>query len=69
MEVVLGIPFITFSNTDFKFAEKDHTWRTYITKKALPSIHQVKFINQKQFAKAVLDENIKPFVVHVSSLK
>ena len=69
MKVVLGMPFLTFSNTDVQFAEKELTWRTYTTEKALPITRQVEIINQKKFAKAVLDENVEAFVVHVSSLE
>ena len=68
MEVVLGMSFLTLSNADVQFAKKELTWRTYTTKKALPTIRHVKIINQREFAKAVLDENVKAFEVHVSSL-
>ena len=60
--------FLTFSNAEIPFAEKELTWRTYTTKKAFLTIRQVKIINQKEFAKAALDENVEAFVVHVSSL-
>ena len=35
MEVVLKIPFLTLSNVDIQFAEKELTWKSYTTKKAL----------------------------------
>ena len=60
--------FLTFNNVNIQFAKKDLTWRTYIAKKALPTICQVEFIDQKEFAKMALDENIKAFVVYVSSV-
>ena len=69
MEMVLGMLFLNFSNIDVQFAEKELTWRTYSTKRALPTTRQVKIINWKEFAKAALDENIEAFVVHVSSLR
>ena len=69
MEVVLGIFFLTLSNVDIQFAEKELTWRTYTTKEALPTIRQVKIIDQKRFAKVALNENIEAFVVHVSFLE
>ena len=56
IEVVLDMFFLTFH------------WRTYTTKKILPSTHRIKLINEKKFSKAALDENIKNFVMHVSSL-
>lgn len=33
----------------------------------MPTTKQVKLINKKKFAKAVLDKNVKAFVVHVTS--
>ena len=68
MEVVLGMPFLTLSNADVQFAEKELTWRTYTTEKALPTTSQVEIIDKKEFAKAALNENVEAFVVHVSSL-
>ena len=45
MEVVLGMPFLTLSNADVQFAEKELTWRTYTTKEAFPTTRQVEIIN------------------------
>lgn len=42
----------------------DITLRSYITIKILLTTYQVGIINKKEFAKAVLDENIKAFMVH-----
>ena len=61
--------FLTLSNIVIQFAEKELIWRIYTTKKALLTTRQVKIINQKEFAKAVLDENVKVFVVHISLLR
>ena len=69
MKVVLGMPFLTFINADVQFAEKELTWKIYTTKKALPTTCQVKIIDQKEFARAALDENVEAFVVHISSLR
>ena len=68
MKVVLGMLFLTFSNFDVQFAKKKLTWRTYTTKEVLPTTRRGKPINQKEFAKVELDENIKAFMVHVSCL-
>ena len=68
MEVILGMLFLTFSNANIKFAEKELTWKTYTTKGALSTTCQFKIIDRKKFAKAALDENVKAFVVHISSL-
>ena len=67
-EVVLGMPFLTLSNADVQFVEKELTWRSYTTAEALPTIKRVELINKKEFAKAALDENSETFVVHVTSL-
>ena len=62
-EVVLGMPFLTFSNANVQFVEKELTWRSYITAEALPSTKRVELIDKKEFAKAALDENSETFVV------
>ena len=49
--------------------EKKLTWRTYTIKKTLLTTRQVEIIDWKEFSKAVLDENLEAFVVHVSSLR
>ena len=67
-EVVLGMPFLTLSNADVQFVEKELTWRSYTTAEALPITKRVELINKKEFAKAALDEKSKTFVVHVTSL-
>ena len=38
-------------------------------KKALPTICRVELIDQKKFAKTVLDKSIEAFLMHISSLK
>ena len=68
MKMVLGMSFLTLGNADVQFAKKKLTWRTYITKNALLTIYQVEIIDQKKFAKAALDENVRAFAVYVSSL-
>ena len=69
IEVVLGMLFLTFSNTNIQFAEKELTWRSYTAVEALSTTKRVKFINKKEFAKAVLDEESETFVVHVAALE
>ena len=68
IEVVLGMPFLTLSNADIKFAQKELTWRSYTTAEALPTTKRVEIIDRKEFAKAALDEHVEAFVVHVTSL-
>ena len=68
VEVVLGMPFLTLSNADIQFAEKELTWRSYTVAEALPTTKRVEIIDKKEFTKAALDENVEAFVVHVTSL-
>ena len=67
-EIVLGMLFLTFSNADVQFVEKELTLRFYTTAEALPTTKWVELINKKKFAKAVLDEKSETFVVYVASL-
>ena len=67
-ELVLSMPFLTFSNVNVQFVEKELTWRFYTTAEALPTIKRVEFINKKKFAKVALDEKSKTFVIYVASL-
>ena len=67
-EVVLGMPFLTLSNADVQFVEKELTWRSYTTTEVLPTTKWVEPINKKEFAKAALDEKSETFVIHVASL-
>ncbi len=70
MEVVLRIPFLSYSNADVKFAElRKLTWRSYTVTNVLPTTSQVKLIDKREFAKAALDENSETFVVHVATLE
>ena len=64
-KVVLNISFLTFSNANVQFVEKELTWRSYTTAEALPTLKRVEFINKKEFAKVVLDENSEIFVIYV----
>ena len=66
IEVVLSMFFLIFSNANIQFAKKELTWKIYITKEALSTTRQVEFINQKKFAKAALDKNIKDFAIYIS---
>ena len=66
-EIVLGMPFLTLSNANIQFVKRELTWKSYTAAKAISTIKWVKLINKKEFAKAVLDENLETFVVHVVS--
>ena len=68
MKMVLELRFLTFSNIDIQFAKKKLSWRSYTIEETLPTTCQIELINKKEFAKAALDENIKAFMMYVSSL-
>lgn len=68
MKMLLSMPSIIFNNVDIKFAKKKLIYRTYTNENTLTTTCSIKFINKKKFAKMALDENIKTFVIHISSL-
>ena len=68
IEVVLGMPFLTLSNTNIQFAQKELTWRSYTAAEALLTTKRVEIIDRKEFAKAALDEHVEAFVVRMTSL-
>ena len=67
-EVVLGMPFHTFSNGNIQFIEKELTWRSYTTAEPLLNTKRLELINKKEYAKAALDEKSETFVIWVASL-
>lgn len=66
MDVILEIPFFTFSNLDIWFTEEGLTWKTYITAKALPTIKKIELIDKKDLVAAVLNNGARNFVVNVA---
>ncbi len=69
IEVVLGMPFLAFSNADIQFGAEELTWRLYTATEALPTARKVELIDKHEFAKAALDENSETFVVHIAALE
>ena len=70
MEVVLGMPFLAFSNADVEFTELGKLiWRSYITTEVLPTTSRVKLIDKKKFARVALDRNSEIFVMHIAALE
>ena len=67
-EVVLGMPFLTLSGADVDFSGWELRWRTYTTKKALPTTRRVELVGKKEFAAAALDPEHETYVVYVASL-
>lgn len=68
LDVILKILFRTFSNVVIFFQDKKITRRSYTVAKALPTICWVEIIDEKKFATAALNKNIKAFVVYVAFL-
>ena len=68
VELVLGMLFLTLSNAEVQFVEKELTWRSYTTAEILPTTKRVELINEKEFVKAALDVKSETFVLHVASL-
>ena len=61
--------FLTLSNADIQFVEKDFIWRSNTAAKALPTTKQLELIDKKEFAKAALDAESETFMMHVSALE
>ena len=66
-EIVLGIFFVTLSGVNVDFLDWELRWKTYITKKALPTTRRVKLVSKKEFATAELDPKHEIYIVHVGS--
>ena len=68
LEVVLGMPFLTFGKVDIWFAERELVWWTYTAAEALPTTRRVEIIDKREFAVAALNVDDETFVVHVAAL-
>ena len=68
-ERVFGMPYLTLSNANVDFLGWELRWRTYTTKKALPTTRRVELVGKKEFVTAMLDPEYKTFVVHVASFR
>lgn len=66
--MVLEIPFLTFSDANIWFIEKDLTWRSYRTVKVLLTPKRVELIDRKNIATAAINKNLETLVVHVASI-
>ena len=67
-EVVFWMPFLTLSNANVDFLGRELWWKTYTTKKDLPSTKRVELVGKKKFAATALDPEHEIYVVHVASL-
>ena len=69
IEVVLRMPFLTLNSANVSFSKQELIWKSYTIAKTLPTTKQIKLINKKEFAKTVLDEQSKIFMVYRAALK
>ena len=67
-EVVFGMSFLTLSGADVNFLGRELWWKTYITKKALPTTKHIELVGEKKFAAVALDLESETFIVHIISL-
>ena len=63
------MPFLTFSDVDVWFAEKELTQTSLTTVKTLLTTKRVEFIDKKEFAAAIMDKDFETFVVHIAFIK
>lgn len=54
MKMVLRMFFLTFSNTEIPFINKELVWSGYIIVEALPIIKEVELIGNREFAVVAL---------------
>ena len=65
-KMILGILFLKICNANIAFGERTLTWKSYTTKKVLPTIKRVQLVNLKEFVIVALDADNKTFIVHVA---
>ena len=68
MEVVLGMFFLTLSNTNIQFAERELVRKTYSAIKTLLMTPRVEIIDKKEFVAVALNKKDKIFVVYIVAL-
>ncbi len=66
-DIVIGISFLTMSNSDIDFQARDLQWRYYTTRDILLITRKVELIGKKKFVISALDPEYKTFVVHVAA--
>lgn len=65
--MILKMLFLTFTNINIYFAKKKLILKSYIVAKTLFTIKQIDVIDKKKFAKAVLDEESKIFIIYIAT--
>lgn len=70
MEVVLKMPFLSFSNIDIEFVRSGtFIWKFYDTAKILSTTNWVQLIDKHEFAKVAIEESSETFMIHVAALE
>ena len=67
-EVVFEMLFLTLSDVDVDFSDRELCWRIYTTKKAFPTTRRIELVGKKEFADIALDSELETYIVHVASL-
>ena len=66
-EVAFGMPFLTLSDADVDFLDRELRWRIYTTQEAVPTTRPIELVGKKEFAAAAIDSEHETFLVHVAS--
>lgn len=61
MNVILGMPFLTFNNVEVLFTKRELIWQSYSLVEVLIITNQVQIIGQKKFAAIVLNPKKEAF--------
>ena len=68
LNVILGMPLLTFSRADVWFAERKFVWKTYTAVETIPMTRKVEIINKTEFVVAALNPDNRIFAVHIAAL-
>ena len=60
--------FLYYSNLDITFTNQKLIQKSYITIKVLSTTCQVEITNINKFTKVMIYENVKVFIVHITTL-
>lgn len=64
------MPFLSLSNTNVEYVKLGNlTQRTYTTIKALPITSWIEIVDKEEFARTVIDETSKTFVIYMLALE
>lgn len=65
---ILRMLFLYYSNLDITFTNQKLIQKSYITIKVLSTTCQVEITNINKFTKVMIYENVKVFIVHITTL-